>query len=94
MEIKVNNLESEITNKFLEQIHKKQEELFVYALRNVVEPPIKGEITANKIRWRGVKLVHKNQLGKSESWLEQRGKRKSEVISFETINNNNNFLWK
>ena len=28
------------------------------ALRTLVTPPIKGEITKGKLQWRGVKLVH------------------------------------
>ena len=30
-----------------------------YALRNLVEPPIKGEITKGKIRWRGLRLYYR-----------------------------------
>ena len=29
-----------------------------YALRNLVTPPIKGEITKGKIRWRGLRIVY------------------------------------
>ena len=73
---------SEFTNKFILQIQENQNNIFEHALRNVAVPPIKGEITPNKIKWRGIRLVNKNQFGKSESWIEQRGKRISEIITF------------
>jgi hypothetical protein len=36
------------------------------------QPPIKGEITKGKIKWRGIKAVDCFETG--EKWLEQRGK--------------------
>lgn len=38
-------------------------------------PPIKGEITTGKLKWRGVKLVKQNRCTNDVYWLEQRGKR-------------------
>ena len=41
-------------NEVSQKIHKWSE----YVLRNNVTPPIKGEITKNKLRWRGIKQRH------------------------------------
>ena len=38
---------------FYEEVNKK----FEYILRNYVTPPIKGEITKGKVRWRGLQVV-------------------------------------
>lgn len=35
-----------------------QNKWFEFMLRNKVVPPIKGEITKGKVRWRGLSLVH------------------------------------
>lgn len=77
---------SKITGEFLSQIQKDQERIFEYALRNVAIPPIKGEITKSKIRWRGIRIINKNNFGQSETWLEQRGIRISEIIIIHNIN--------
>jgi len=50
------------------------------ALRNNAEPPIKGEITYNKIKWRGIRKIEQRFFDRTETWLEQRGKRISEKI--------------
>ena len=42
----------------IENLIKQQEESVEYILRNFVVPPIKGEITKGKIRWRGLSLVN------------------------------------
>ena len=34
------------------------EDRLEYALRHLVAPPIKGEITRGKIRWRGISMTH------------------------------------
>lgn len=61
---------------------------FITALRTMAEPPIKGEITKGKVRWRGIRIVHQNDGFKYTKWLEQRGKQISPKIVFEgTIGN-------
>lgn len=46
-------------------------------LKNIIltysVPPIKGEITAGKIKWRGIKLCIQNDFDNSTHWVEQRG---------------------
>ena len=54
----------------------------------MAEPPIKGEITKGKVRWRGIRIVQQNDGFKYTKWLEQRGKQISPKIVFEgTIGN-------
>lgn len=52
-------------------------------LRNNVSPPIKGEITKGKIKWRGLKLVQHNDYPRIEIWVEQRGKKVSRPLIVE-----------
>ena len=66
-------------------INKEQNSILELAVRNNSIPPIKGEITIGKIRWRGLRLINKkttidmlNQY--DEIWIEQRGKRISPII--------------
>jgi hypothetical protein len=50
---------------------------------SLVEPPIKGEITKGKLKWRGIELCSKqglsstiqNPLMNTTYWLEQKGKK-------------------
>ena len=37
-------------------------------------PPIKGEITKGKLKWRGIRLVKQDRCTHEAYWLEQRGK--------------------
>ena len=63
-----------VTQRFISDVQKQEEKVFTTALRTMAEPPIKGEITKGKIRWRGIRLI-RQQIGlDSYSWLEQRGK--------------------
>ena len=73
---------------FIQEQQKKEEEIFTVALRTMAEPPIKGEITRGKIKWRGIRIVQQNNGFKYTKWLEQRGKQISPKIVFEcTIGN-------
>ena len=70
------DLESNIakfTQRCISKIQNQEEELFATALQMMAVPPIKGEITKGKIRWRGIRLI-RQQVGLDfYSWLEQRG---------------------
>lgn len=77
-----------VISRFIQEQQKKEEEIFTTALRTMVEPPIKGEITKGKVRWRGIRVVQQNDGFKYTKWLEQRGKQVSPKIVFEgTIKN-------
>ena len=71
-----------IVNKFIQEQLKKEEEIFISSLRIMSEPPIKGEITKGKLRWRGIRIVQYNDGFKYTKWLEQRGNRISPKIVF------------
>lgn len=67
-----------------------------FTLRYIAQPPIKGDITSGKIKYRGIKLITKttplpNGGLKTERWLEQRGKIICNISAYTfTINNNTN----
>lgn len=72
-----------VTQRLFDEVRRQEEELFTTALRVMAEPPIKGEITKGKTRWRGIRLV-RQQIGlDSYSWLEQRGKQISSKFHIE-----------
>lgn len=73
---------SDVTSRFISEQQKKEEEIFTYALRTTAQPPIKGEITKGKVRWRGIRIVQHNEGFKYTRWLEQRGKQISPKIVF------------
>ena len=64
------------------QVQEKEFEMtlkeFERALRENAIPPIKGEITRNKVKWRGIRIVTSIKTG--YSWLEQRGRKISNEI--------------
>ena len=72
-----------VTQRFISEVQKQEEELFITALRTMAEPPIKGEITKGKIRWRGIRLIRQQVGFDSYSWLEQRGKQISPKFHIE-----------
>lgn len=77
-----------VMDRFIQEQQKKEEELFTTALRTMAEPPIKGEITKGKVRWRGIRVVQQNDGFKYTKWLEQRGKQISpKIVSEGTIKN-------
>lgn len=73
-----------VTQCFMAEMQKQEEKLFTTALRTMVEPPIKREITKGKITWRGIKLIRQQVGFDSYSWLEQRGKQISSKFHIES----------
>lgn len=67
---------------FISEQQKKEDEIFISALRTMAEPPIKGEITKGKVKWRGIRIVQYNDGLKCIKWLEQKGKQISPKIIF------------
>lgn len=69
---------------FMKELVKKQEEFLEDVLRNRAVPPIKGEITKGKIRWRGLSIyqIKPNLSGVQKIWVEQRGVKISEDFSY------------
>ena len=57
--------------------------IFEHAIKTNSLPPIKGEITRGKVRWRGIKCFTKfTGTGHVQKWLEQRGVAISPIIEF------------
>jgi len=71
----------DIVREYAISFYAKKRDLFTRALRENAKPPIKGEITKGKLRWRGIRQVHDSQTG--EVWLSQRGTPISDKIKFE-----------
>ena len=69
-QIKLEHLRQSVVKSIINQ----EEEIFTIALRTMTEPPIKGEITKGKLKWRGIRLIRQHIGLDSYSWLEQRGK--------------------
>ena len=74
-----------VISRFIQEQQKKEEEIFTTALQTMAEPPIKGDITKGKVRWRGIRILQYNEGFKYTKWLEQRGKQISPKIVFEGI---------
>jgi len=70
----------DVTNKHIIGILKKEDEIFMSAVRLNAKPPIKGEITKGKLKWRGIKIVQQNDEFVTIKWLEQRGQQISQQI--------------
>lgn len=77
---KMKSLMSDITSKMMKQADEKLWSFFEPYLR---EAGIKGEITKDKIKWRGIKLKVKNDLSSSKYQLNQRGVDISPVFTVE-----------
>lgn len=73
---------ADVISRFISEQQKKEEDIFTSALRIMAEPPIKGEITKGKVRWRGIRIVQYNDGFEYTKWLEQRGKQISPKIVF------------
>ena len=56
---------------------------FKEALRTTAVPPIKGTVTAAKIKWRGIRMV--TDMSSGETWLEQRGRRITPKYKLELV---------
>lgn len=73
----------DITNKATQDIISNLFREMQKDLRSNAVPPIKGELTKGKIRWRGIVMCHSNTLNRIERWLEQRGKKISRVFTID-----------
>lgn len=61
----------------------KVSEILEKSVRENSIPPIKGELTKGKLRWRGIKRIVQNDFLRTREWIEQRGKRISPIIECE-----------
>lgn len=81
------------------EIRKNVNDLLEKTVRENSCPPIKGEITKGKLKWRSIKLCQRSTGNRLEQWIEQRGVKLGipVIIEFpllyESINKNENEQW-
>lgn len=63
----------DLTKSYANSLVKRQNLELEQILRRNVKPPITGEITKGKIRWRGIRLCQRHNMRGFEMWVEQRG---------------------
>lgn len=64
---------------------KKRDEIFEKALRENAVPPVKGEITKGKLKWRGIRIAQKSNGFKITYSIQQRGVNIGPEVSLETF---------
>lgn len=69
----------QVLEKAMEKASEMEYMLFEKGVRENAVPPVKGELTEGKIRWRGIHRCYNQATG--ESWLEQRGTRITEIFT-------------
>lgn len=74
------NLIEDILTPYVDYFYQSESIIFEYILRNKIKPPIKGEITSQKLKRHGIKKIYVPS--ENKSWLEKRGKRISPIIKF------------
>lgn len=75
------------TNQLIEKQVKSQNDFLESEIRKNAIPPIKGELTKGKVRWRGLRMIQRNNYtdGSTEMWIEQRGKRITPVVKNQIV---------
>lgn len=69
---------NECVQEKISKIRKEEEDFLKKAMLINCIPPLKGEVTKGKIKWRGIYLCRQKIGFDNYSWLEQRGKKISE----------------
>ena len=72
-----------VTQSIIKEQAKQENDIFEKCLRTMATPPIKGEITKGKIKWRGITIAQQRNGFVTLRWLEQRGERISPMIKFD-----------
>ena len=69
-------------SRFIKEQSERQNAILEKAVRENAIPPIKGEMTKGKVRWRGLRMMQRGTGadGFTETWIEQRGKRITPII--------------
>jgi len=71
-----NNFDAtELSRQLVEKQTKWIDEHVEQICRTFASPPIKGKITKGKLKWRGLRLIQKNEFEHTTYWVEQRGKK-------------------
>jgi hypothetical protein len=80
--LKIQEMETRLVGEMMEGLNKTLETI----VREYSVPPIKGEITKGKLRWRGLRLCSSPMiLGNTRYWIEQRGKQIGYQIIFKLL---------
>jgi hypothetical protein len=74
-EEKMYGIQNQIVNDVVKQMSKTLDDELKDIVLTYAIPPIKGEITAGKIKWRGIRLCNQNTFEYTKTWVEQRGVR-------------------
>ena len=74
--VEPNNEISAMVDELMDKAADMEYELFEKAVRTNATPPITGDITPGKLKWRGIRRCFNKRT--NESWLEQRGLQISE----------------
>jgi hypothetical protein len=71
--IDIISLQETIMNQYITEVTKNIDDTIEHSLRTFAVPPIKGEITKAKIKWRGIRICKQTDGLKFITWVEQRG---------------------
>jgi hypothetical protein len=73
----------DVSQRLIKEHLQRQEVFLENVLRNNAEPKVKGEITRGKVKWRGIMIIEQKTPNGWNMWVEQRGKRISEIVTHE-----------
>ena len=71
-QIDYRHLENQLMGNLISEVVKKEDDFLTQQLK-YAWPPIKGDITKGKLKWRGIKLIEQRTNYSCSKWLEQRG---------------------
>ena len=74
---------ADVSQRLIKEHLQRQEVFLESVLRNNAKPKVKGEITRGKIKWRGIMIIEQKTTNGYKTWVEQRGKRISEIVTHE-----------
>jgi len=67
-----------INESLMSKMMHEKEAFFKDAILKNAIPPIKGEITKGKLKYRGIKIISQQIDGRNYSWVEQKGEKISD----------------
>jgi|GEM_PF-4201634 len=85
IDLQYGHMVNDLTDKIIKSYHEQEDKIFINALRTIAIPPIKGEITKGKIKWRGIRLhqTQHNIFDPLQRQLFQRNKPISPIVTFD-----------
>jgi hypothetical protein len=76
-----NDVMQELTETIIKSFVEKTDKIFITAVRTMARPPVRGQITKGKLKWRGIELHINNEGLKTTEQLFQRGIPISPIVS-------------